>query len=181
METFSASLAICAGNSQVTDKGQWRGALMFPLICAWINVWTNNHEAGDLRRHWAHYDVTVMKRDCITSDVIPKSLSYSKKSRGQSMDPWGTPHTTGVTHYSDVIMGAMASQITSLAIVYSAVYSGAYQRKHQNSASLAFVRGIHRWPVNSPHKGSVTRKMFPVDDVIMHTRVTVVNWHGFDL
>ena len=64
-------------------------------------------------------------------------------------------------------MGAMASQITSLTIVYSAVYSGAGQRKHQSSASLAFVRGIHRWPVNSPHKGPVTRKMFPFDDVIM--------------
>ena len=64
-------------------------------------------------------------------------------------------------------MGSMASQITSLTIVYSAVYSGADQRKHQSSASLAFVRGIHRGPVNSPHKWPVTRKMFPFDDVIM--------------
>ena len=48
------------------------------------------------------------------------------------------------THYDDVIMGAMASQITSLAIVYSTVYSGTDQRKHQSSASLVFVRGIHR-------------------------------------
>ena len=70
-------------------------------------------------------------------------------------------------HYNDVVMGMMASQITSLTIVYSIVYSGAYQRKHQSSASLAFVWGIHRWPVNSPHKGPVTRKMFPFDDVIM--------------
>ena len=53
-------------------------------------------------------------------------------------------------------MGAMASQITSLTIVYSIVYSGGDHRKHQSSASLAFVRGIHRWPVNSPHKGPVT-------------------------
>ena len=63
-------------------------------------------------------------------------------------------------------MGGMASQITRPAIVYPTVYSGADQRKHQSSASLAFV-GIHRWPVNSPHKWSVTRKMFPFDDVIM--------------
>ena len=69
--------------------------------------------------------------------------------------------------YSDVIMVAMASQITSLTIVYSTVNSDADQRKHQNSASLAFVQGIHRGPVNSPHKGPVTRKMFPFDDVIM--------------
>ena len=64
-------------------------------------------------------------------------------------------------------MSTMASQITSLTIVYSTVYSGVDQRKHQSSASLAFVRGIHRSPVNSPHKGQVTRKIFPFDDVIM--------------
>ena len=66
METFSALLAICAGNSP--HKGQWRGALMFFFtifdvvffICAWINGWVNNGEAGDLRRYRAHYDVTVM-------------------------------------------------------------------------------------------------------------------------
>ena len=70
-------------------------------------------------------------------------------------------------HYSDVIMGTMASQITSLTIVYSTIYSGEDQRKHQSSASLAFVQGIHRWPVNSRHKWTVTRKMLPFDDVIM--------------
>ena len=70
-------------------------------------------------------------------------------------------------HCNDVIMSTIASQITSLAIVYSIVYSGADQSKHQSSASLAFVRGIHPGPVNSPHKGPVTRKMFPFDDVIM--------------
>ena len=70
-------------------------------------------------------------------------------------------------HYSDIIMGAMASQITNLTIAYSAVYSGADQRKHQSSASLALVRGIHQAPVNSLYKGPVTRKMFPIDDVIM--------------
>ena len=66
-------------------------------------------------------------------------------------------------HCSDFIMGAMASQISSLTIVYSTVYSATDERKHQSSASLAFVRGIHRWPVNSPHK------MFPFDDVIVIT------------
>ena len=70
-------------------------------------------------------------------------------------------------YYSDVIMGATASQITRFVIVYSTVYSGADQRKHKNSASLAFVWDIHLWPVNSPHKGPITRKMFPFDDVIM--------------
>ena len=64
-------------------------------------------------------------------------------------------------------MGAITSQTTSITIVYSLVYSGADARKHESSASLAFVRGIHRGPVNSPHKRPVTRKMFPFDDVIM--------------
>ena len=70
-------------------------------------------------------------------------------------------------HYDDVIMSAIASQITSLTIVYSTVYPGADQSKHESSASLAFVWGSHRGPVNSPHKWPVTRKMFPFDDVIM--------------
>ena len=69
--------------------------------------------------------------------------------------------------YNDVIISTMASQITSLTIVYSAFYSGTDERKHQSSASLAFVRGIHRWPVNSPYKGPVMWKMIPFDDVIM--------------
>ena len=60
-----------------------------------------------------------------------------------------------------------ASQVTIISIVCSAVCSGADQRKRQSTASLAFVRGIHRWPVNSPHKGPVTRKLFTFDDVIL--------------
>ena len=67
-------------------------------------------------------------------------------------------------------MGTMSSHITSLTIVYSTVYSGADQRKHKDSASFAFVWGIHRWPVHSPHKWPVTRKMFPFDDVIVKIR-----------
>ena len=69
-------------------------------------------------------------------------------------------------------MSMVASQITSPNIVYSTVYSDADQRKHQSSASLAFVRRIHRGPVNSPHKWPVTRKMFPFDDVIMYNEAS---------
>ena len=84
--------------------------------------------------------------------------------RRQSHDyPHASEVITDDTHYNDVRMGMMASQITSLTIVYSIVYSGADQSKHQSSASLAFVRGNHRWPVNWP----VTRKMFPFNGVIM--------------
>ena len=64
MEIFTALLAICAGNSPETGEfptqSQWRGALIFSLICVWINGWVNNREAGDLRRYRAHYDVSVM-------------------------------------------------------------------------------------------------------------------------
>ena len=71
--------------------------------------------------------------------------------------------------YSDVIMGTMASQITSVSIVYSTICSGTDQRKHQSSVSLAFLREIHRWLVNSPHKGPVRTKMFPCDEDIMQS------------
>ena len=133
-------------------KGQWRGYLIF-FICAWTNSWANNGDSEDLRHHRAHYGVTVMGF-CLNFGV------------------WLVPYLTHIvyfvlSHYTDVIMSSIASQITSLTIVYSAVYSGADQRKHQSSASLVFVLGIHRGPVNSPHKRPVTRKMFPFDDVIM--------------
>ena len=82
------------------------------------------------------------------------------KHRVHTIVPW-------YNDYNDVIMGAIASQITSLPVVYSIVYSDADQRKHQSSASLVFVRGIHRGPVNFPHKRPVTLKVFPFDDVFM--------------
>ena len=73
-------------------------------------------------------------------------------------------------HYSDVILIAMASQITDVSIVYSIVCSGQDQRKHQSSTSLAFVRGIRRSLVDSPDKWPVTQKMYPFNDVIMGFR-----------
>ena len=79
-------------------------------------------------------------------------------------------------NYSDVIMNTMASQIISLTIVYSTIYWGADQWKHQSSASLAFVWGSHRWPVNSPHTWPVTRKMFPFDDVIVTCDGKIPHW-----
>ena len=74
---------------------------------------------------------------------------------------------SGLFHYGDVIMGTMASQITSLTIFYSNVRSGADHRKRQSSTLLAFVLGIHRGPVNSPHKWPLARKMFLFHDAIM--------------
>ena len=73
-------------------------------------------------------------------------------------------------------MSMMASQITTLTIVYSTVYSGADQREHQSFVSLAFVQGIQGWPVDSSHKGTVTWKMFPFDDVVMNKQNTEWIW-----
>ena len=74
METFSALLALCAGNSPVPvnspHKGQWRGALMLSLIYAWINDWVNSREAGDLRRQRGHYDVSVMVVSSVSSHCL---------------------------------------------------------------------------------------------------------------
>ena len=75
METFSALLALCEGNPLVDSphKGQWRGALMFSLICVWTNDSANNRDAGDLRRHRAHYDVSEM------IEVILKDMDYEQQ------------------------------------------------------------------------------------------------------
>ena len=82
-------------------------------------------------------------------------------------------------HHSDVIMDTFASQITGVSTVCSTVSSGTDRRKHQSSASLAFVRGIHQWPVDSLHKGQITPKMFPFDDVItLKTGLMASSWPG---
>ena len=94
-----------------------------------------------------------------TYAVIPSYPGYCREGHWISM---GSPEILWVTwqaHYNDVITSAMASQITSISIVGPTVGSGADQRKRQSSATLAFVWGIHRWPMNYPHKRPVTRKI----------------------
>ena len=109
------------------------------------------------------YDpVTYMKSNLlITRPFLSKIWFRKRRSR--------VPHWEWAmeSHYSDAIMSASVSEITGVSIVCTLVCSGANQRKHQSSALLAFVRGINRWQVNSPHKRPVTRKIFPFDDVIM--------------
>ena len=99
--------------------------------------------------------------------VKATTIHCTNHNKMHKFDTANEATTKNLWHYSDVIMGAMGSQITSLTINYSTVYSDADQRKHQSSASLALVRVIHRWPVNSLHKWPVTQKMFPFDDVTM--------------
>ena len=109
---------------------------------------------------------------CILAVEMGIGINMNGRTRMKSNHPW--IWSCSVLHNDNVTMIAMVSQTTSLTIVYSTVYLGTDERKHQSSASLAFVRGIHRWPVNSPHKGPVTRKMFPFDDVIMSVHIFVI-------
>ena len=121
----------------------------------------NVDQANDDNWQWRIYRMTTWQP---TSLIIPLAISLSSEVAIHTVCH---PSRNTRYHYCDVIMGAVASRITSLTILYSTVYSDADQRKHQSSASLAYVRGIHRGPVNSPRKRPVTRKMFPFDDVIM--------------
>ena len=141
---------------------------MIGLINGWAPsrrqaiIWTNH----DYMVSQGQYNVSLqMAVRCIQSPNDATTVPADGLALSGARTSAGT-----LLHYSDVIMGAIASQITSLPIVYSTVCSGD-QRKHQSSASLAFVREIHRWPVNSPHKWTVTRKMFPFDNVIMECKL----------
>ena len=170
METFSALLAICARNSPVPGE--------FPAqrpVTRSFDVFFHLRLNKRLsKQSWGWWFETLScplwrHRNQSQLDFFFIHSSFHKthtKATQQHV------FVRVVWHYSDVIIATMASQISSHRIVYSTVYSCADQRKHQSPASLAFVRGIHRWPVKSPHKGPVTRKMFPLDDVIMSFKST---------
>ena len=129
-----------------------------------FSIWITNNNSRKLG-----VQCHVFYQGYLYNSCICQSLIFISKDSGVGVSSMITiTNWIKSFSYDDVIMGAMASQITSLTIVYSTVYSGADQRKHQSSTSLAFVWGIHRGQVNSPHKWPVTRKMFPIDDVIMH-------------
>ena len=163
---------LCAGNSLGTGEFPAQmasNAQNISIWCIYIYIYI--------------YDTTLcIGKNILSFACVALSPQYCRdacqisKQKGDSdMELWCflylCPNNNGAknwnVHHSDLIMGAIVSQITSLTIVYSTVYSDADQRKHQSSASLAFVWGIHRGPVNSPHKRPVTRKMFSFDDFIM--------------
>ena len=169
-----ASLALVRGNSPMTGE--------FPAQRAnnaeYVSIWWRHHGLCDHSKtkpctHLMGYIIYSIDsvRTTITTAITTTTYMYIAHTHG-SIQRW---HSNKITSRSLRWrqMGAIASQITSLSIVYSTVYSGADQSKHQSSASLAFVWGIHRGPVNSPHKGPVTRKMFPFDDVIMVVKIQV--------
>ena len=122
---------------------------MISLICAWIHGWVNNREAGNLRRYRDHYDVIVMNTFRVVSYWLASIKIYNLKSF-----QWRHNGHDGVSNHQphDCLLNRLFRYRS---------------KKTSKPASLAFVRGIHGWPVNSPHKGPVTRKMFPFDDVIM--------------
>ena len=155
METRSSSMAFYEGKAPIDGfpSQSATNAELFRGFCCQSGY--AGEQTTELPATWAV--ITPMGRHC--NDVQGMLIVHDRCS-----------------HYDDVRMGAIVSLITSLTIVYSTVYSDADQRKHQSSASLAFVWGIHRGPVNSPHKWPVTRKMFPFDDVIMISTLTIVHF-----
>ena len=122
----------------------------FPLSCYWLENWYQCTRCRSAELERSGY-----------GSIFHSQLDHQKR----------------LFHYNGVIMSAIVSLITGVLIVCPTVCPGADQRKHQGSTLLAFVRGIHRRPVNSPHKGPVTRNVFPFDDVIMRIFMTK-SWYG---
>ena len=159
---------------QSTSHKYAHGFVVFYFVCGalWVHalLWIYSpfypYSSRLLHRYWGNRASEITLKDM--GDRYLATTKH-KKMRSVCIIPgmYCSSHCGHIWYYSEVTMGAMASQITRLTIVYSTVYSGADQTKHQRSVSPAFVRGIHRWPENSLHKGPVTRKMFPFDDVIM--------------
>ena len=138
----------------------------YAVHCCMI-LWRGGNDKWIVRvimpTHWRHPLFVVTEKKLTSTGLYGAYLALW----GRDKMPDISETFPYIFHYDDVIMSEIASQITSLTIVYSTVHSGADQSKHQSSASLAFVWEIHRWPVNFPHKWPVTRKIFPFDDVIM--------------
>ena len=135
------------GHWWVTLKNVGEVELWCPLVLCLTSCSTNSRIFGCLGRLIAYVSSLQCNRLHIATDDD------------------GIIRDKNCKNYCDVLMSAMASQITGVSIVCSSVCSGADQRKHQSSAPLAFVRESTGWAVDSPHKGPVTRKKFSFDSV----------------
>ena len=155
METFSALLDLCAGNSPVI--GEFLSQRPVTRSFDFFDPCLNKRLSKQSRRRWFEKPSCALWLHYI---VIGRIASCP------DLETFGG--LIRCLHYSDAIMVAMASQITIFTIVYSTFCSGVIQIKHHSSASMAFVGVMHRWPVNSGNKWPVTRKTFPFDDVIMN-------------
>ena len=140
------------------------------IIQNWVGGWANRSRR--IKWHFKYRELSMLAshpaRD-VNWNVANSLLVFTVSNGKQKCRKFCAKHWLHFVflHYCDVKMGTMVSHITSLTIVYWTIYSDADQRKHQRSASLTFVRGIHRGPLNFPHKWLVTRTVFPVDHVIM--------------
>ena len=145
-------------------KGQWRGALIFYLICTWTNSWVNNRDTGDLRRHRAHYGVTVMPTATrYTCAINLSKVTDATNSKCNSLCHsvlelislhWRHNDQDGVSNHQP--HGCLLNRL--------------FRRRSKKTSKLhvtGLCVGNSPGPVNSPHKGPVTRKMFPFGDVIM--------------
>ena len=159
----------------ITHRSQGLCYIAIVLLVCDISRLTACRFINTCVKHFISQFITSNKRTVLFRDVFGIiRLTFLLNSYDMFICTIFSRFDEQALHYNRVIMSAMASQVTSLTIVYStAVYSRRWLKEHQSSASLAFVRGIHRWPMNSQHKGPVTRKMFPFDDVI----IGVVVWN----
>ena len=179
----SALIALCEGNPPVTGgfphKGQWRGTLIFSLICAWTNGLTNNRDPGDLRRHRARFDVTVMIYVLI-EDIIITSYTYMTfrlnmqsvlklLMASHSLVRWHLRpqwwRRSGPLHWHHNDHDGVSNHQP-----HDCLFNRLFRRRSKKTSKLrvtGFCVGNSPGPVNSPHKGPVTRKIFLFDDVIM--------------
>ena len=127
----------------------------------------NKRLSKQFLRWWFDKPSRSLWRQCNVWNLLT-CISSSGLNAWNKMAGHGSVLISSAFHYNNVKKSAMASQVTGFSSVYSTVCSGPDQRKHQCSPSLAFVGGIHRWPVNYQHKGPVTWNMFPFDDVIIY-------------
>ena len=149
-------------------KGQWRGALMFSLMCARTNGWANNRDAGDLRRHCSHYEVTVMKHFRIhhlNNTILPNLQCHRRFSNFNNRKSVG-PTLTDVWKI----------QANTLQWRHNGRDGVSNHQPHYCLLNRLFkaqikenIKAPRHWPLwgDSRHKWPVTRKMFPFDDVIM--------------
>ena len=164
METFSALLAICAGNSPVhgesPHKGQLRGALMFSLICVWINDWINNREAGDLRHHRAHCDDIVMFRTQLLKHYSDTCTHTHTHTQTHPYIPTKILYTS--PRYCDVLW-RLKSPATRLYVLQLVLTPGPQQWKHQRSTLLGIcdenpplTSGFHSQSVSNDESASIS-------------------------
>ena len=194
-------MAPCEGYPPVTGdspyKGQLRGALAFSLIWAWINGWTSNRDAGDLRHHHTHYDVTIKTVHLVSYPCVGRATTHQRRAGIlyiilRTALRWRKPIWMIVYSYkryhipyphewatSEVFITIVletlqwrhndpysVSNHQQLDCLFSRLFR-LTSNKHQSSTSLAFVRVIHRWPMDFHQKRPVTRKILQSDDVIM--------------